>query len=210
MNVPSVGPRVTAPTEVAIMRRVRHSKPASSFKPADFVDIATRSAVDQALSRLVAKGLLRRIGRGLYDLPRVHPLLGPLLPTPDAIRNALEKNGLKLKLQPTGAHAANLLGLTEQVPTRVAFLTDGASRLVQVGNQTIQLRHTTPRNMATAGRISGLFIQALRYLGRMQIEERALEILRKRLTMEDKACLRQDLPLAPVWISEIMRTLSEG
>jgi hypothetical protein len=137
-------------------------------------------------------------------------LLGPLLPTPDTIRVALEKNGLKLKLQLTGAYAANLLGLTEQVPTRVAFLTDGASRLIHVGNQTIQLRQTTPRNMATAGRISGLVIQALRHLGKTQIDGRALEILRKRLTMEDKACLRQDLALAPIWISEIMRALAEG
>jgi len=157
----------------------------------------------------VAKGLLRRIARGLYDVPQTHPLLGPLLPTPDAVKVALENNGLRLKLQPTGAYAANLLGLTEQVPTRVAFLTDGASRVVRVGTQTIQLRQTTPRHMATAGRISGLVIQALRHLGRGEVNDQHLELLRGRLTPEDKACLRQDLPLAPIWIAKIMRTLSE-
>jgi hypothetical protein len=191
------------------MKRVRRAKAASSFKPADFMDLASREAIDQALSRLVAKGVLRRIARGLYDLPRTHPLLGALLPTPDAVKVALENNGLRLKLQPTGAYAANLLGLTEQVPTRVSFLTDGASRIIHVGPQTIQLRQTTPRHMATAGRISGLIIQALRHLGKEQVDGAVLELLRKRLSPEDKACLHQDLPLAPIWIAKIMRTLSE-
>lgn len=203
------GPRITAPTEVAILRRVRHSKPGSAFKPADFMDLASREAIDQGLSRLVAKGILRRVGRGLYDLPQVHPLLGPLLPTPESIRGALENQGLKLTLQPTGAYAANILGLTEQVPTRVAFLTDGPSRTIRFGNQEIHLRHTTPRNMATAGRFSGLLIQALRHLGKDHVDERALEQLRKRLKPEDRNCLRQDLRLAPIWISKIMKALSE-
>ena len=58
-------------------------------------------------------------------------------------------------------------------------------------------------------RISGLVIQALRHLGKEQVDGKILELLQKRLAPEDKACLRQDLPLAPIWIAEIMRTLSE-
>lgn len=203
------GPGVAASTEMAIMRRVRRSKSGYAFKPADFMDLASRDAVDQALSRLVAKGILRRAGRGVYDLPQIHPVLGPLLPTPESIRGAFESYGLKLTLQPTGAYAANILGLTEQVPTRVAFLTNGASRTLQVGDTEIQLRHTTPRNIATAGRISGLVIQALRHLGKDQVDEQAIESLRKRLKPEDKACLLRDLRLAPIWISKIMKVLAE-
>lgn len=65
------------------------------------------------------------------------------MPRTDNIRGALENHGLKLTLQPTGTYAANLLGLTEQVPIRVAFLTDGTSRTIRVGNQEIHPRHTT-------------------------------------------------------------------
>lgn len=202
-------PAPTAPTEVAILRRMRRSKPGSTFKPADFIDLARRAAVDQALKRLVAKGLLRRPGRGLYDLPQIHPILGQLLPTPDTIRIALEKNGFKLSLQPSGAYSANLLGLTEQVPTRVVFLTDGASKTLKVGHQEIILRHTTPKNMKTAGRISGLVIQALRHLGQAQTSADVIEALRQRLTPEDKACLLQDVRLAPAWIASIMQTIAE-
>ncbi len=41
----------------------------------DFLDIGSRSAVDQSLSRLVKKGDLRRVGCGLYDLPRISGIL---------------------------------------------------------------------------------------------------------------------------------------
>jgi hypothetical protein len=46
------------------------------------------------------------------------------------------------------------------VPVKIVFLTDGPSRVVAFGGQQIMLRHTTPRNMATAGLISGTVIQA--------------------------------------------------
>jgi len=209
MDAAVARPKVTAPTERAILRRIRRTRGESTFKPADFLDIASREAVDQALSRLVAKGVLRRIGRGLYDLPKVHPLLGPLLPTPESVRKALENHGKKLRLQPTGAYAANLLGLTEQVPTQVVFLTDGETVKIRVGDMEVQLRHTTPRFMATAGRISGLVIQALRHLGKDQVGPEVVEALRQRLSVQDRACLRQDLRLAPIWIGKILRALGE-
>ena len=107
-----------------------------------------------------------------------------------------------------GAYATNLLGLSGQVPMKLAFLTDGASRTVQIGNQTITLKHTTPRNMATAGRVSGLVIQALRYLKQHNIDAQMLMQLRARMSKEDKAILLSDAPLAPVWIAEIMRAIA--
>jgi|APCry1669188910_1035180.scaffolds.fasta_scaffold26932_1 Family of unknown function (DUF6088) len=199
-----------APSEKAILGRVRRWKSAKSFKPADFIDLMSRDAIDQALSRLVAKGLVRRISRGVYDLPRVHPILGPLLSTPGDIRKALAGKGLGLNIQASGAYAANILGLTEQVPTRIVLLTDGPPRKVQVGAQVIELRQTSPRNMKTAGKISGTVIQALRHLGKDHVDEAALATLRTRLADKDKLCLRQDAGFAPAWIAKIMLQLAEG
>ena len=51
----------------------------------------------------------------------------------------------------------------------MVFLTDGPSRTVKIGTTTIQLRRTTARNMATAGRLSGLLFQALRELGKTHL-----------------------------------------
>ncbi|MES2832898.1 MAG: DUF6088 family protein [Pseudomonadota bacterium] len=195
--------------DAAIHTKLRQAKPGQVFSASDFVNFGGRAAVDKALSRLAASGGLRRIARGLYDVPRTHALLGLLLPAADDIARALADKG-SLRLQPSGAYAANLLGLTEQVPLRLSFLTDGASRTVQVGNQLILLKHTTPRNMATAGRISGLVIQALRHLKQSNVDVQTVACLRARLSAKDKTVLLADVALAPAWIADIMRDIARG
>jgi hypothetical protein len=114
-----------------------------------------------------------------------------------------------LRIQPSGAYAANLLGLSDQVPARIVFLTDGANRTVQVSNQQIVLKRTTPKNMATAGQVSGLVIQALRYIGRDRVNDKIVEKLKKKLTADDRRRLIRDLRYAPAWIGKIFRQLQE-
>lgn len=189
---------------MAVRAQVSASEVGKVFSPADFLHLGSRAAVDKVLSRLAAGGVLRRVARGLYDVPRTHKVLGPLLPSADEIAKAIAGKG-RLRLQPSGAYAANLLGLTEQVPMKLAFLTDGVSRTIHIGNQSILLKHTTPRNMATAGRISGVVIQALRHLKQAHVDDQIVAILKNRLSADDKAMLRADAPLAPVWIANVMR-----
>lgn len=164
--------------------------------------------MDTALHRLVKKGTLRRLARGLYDYPRTDPDLGTLSPTTDAVVKAL-KGRDNILLQPSGAYAANLLGLSEQVPMKIVFLTDGPARRVQLGRQVIILKHTTPRAMATAGRVSGLLIQALRYLGQKHLDDSTVAQLRKRLSEDDKKQLLNDIRYAPAWIAVIMRRVAK-
>lgn len=177
--------------------------------PSDFLDLGSRRAVDLALHRLVKKGILRRLARGLYDYPKTHPMMGTLSPSPDAIAKALAGKD-RIRLQPFGAYAANLLRLSEQVPARIVFLTDGPSRKVKVGRQTIELRRTTPRNMAAAGKTSGLLIQALRYLGRAHVTPDRVQHLRKLLSPRDRQQLLKDLPLAPAWMHPHLRFIAAG
>jgi hypothetical protein len=193
----------------AIRTHIAAAESGRVFSPTDFIHLGSRAAVDKVLSRMSASGELRRIGRGLYDRPRNHPVLGDLLPSADEIARALAGKG-NLRIQPSGAYAANLLGLSEQVPLKLVFLTDGASRTVQIGSQTIVLKHTTPRNMATAGRISGLVIQALRHLKQSNIDDQVMARLRQRLSDDDKAVLLADVASAPAWIADVMRRIAKG
>jgi hypothetical protein len=114
-----------------------------------------------------------------------------------------------LKIQPSGAYAANLLGLSDQVPAKLVFLTDGSHKKIQIGNRSIVLKRITPKNMATAGKISGLVIQALRFVGQENIDDRVIGILKRKLAEKDKQILSADLRYAPAWIEKVVKRLQE-
>ena len=180
----------------------------SVFVPADFLDLGSREAIDIALHRLARKGTIRRLARGVYDFPKQHPVLGPLSPSADSVARALAGRD-RTRLQPAGAYAANALGLSEQVPAKAVFLTDGPSRTVKIGTTTIQLRRTTARNMAAAGRLSGLLIQALRELGKEHVTPERRAHLKRTLPADKRRELIKDIRLAPAWMHPIFRELAE-
>ena len=189
-----------------ILRRIRSHGRGWVFTPNSFTDLGTRRAVDLALMRHRDSGLIRQLARGLYDYPKIDPQFGMLQPTADDIANALAgRDGTRL--QPSGAYAANLLGLSTQVPAKVVFLTDGRARTVQIGPRQIILKHTTPRHMATAGKSSGLIIQALRYLGKRNVDQQTIEQLNRRLDHKDHKQLMRDIRYAPAWVADIVRKL---
>jgi hypothetical protein len=190
-----------------LLSRMYGAGKGSVFTQGGFLDLGSRAAVDKALSRLAQKGTLRRLARGLYDYPRTHPDLGVLAPDPDRVARAIAGK-FATRLQPSGAYATNLLGLSEQVPAKVVFLTDGPSRTVKIGRQEIRLRHTTPRNMAAAGRLSGLVMQAFRHLGQTHITPERIEHLKRTLPAKERQRLLKDLRLAPAWMHPLFRELS--
>ena len=195
-------------TDSKILRRIRSRKRGWVFTPDTFMDLGTRQAVDLALMRHRDSGLIRQLARGLYDYPKIDPQLGMLQPSTDDIASALAGRDAT-RLQPSGAYAANLLGLSTQVPMKVVYLTDGRTRTVQIGKRQIILKHTTPRNMATAGRISGLVIQALRHIGRKSVDQQVITRLGRRLDTDARKQLIKDIRYAPAWIADTIRVLSD-
>jgi len=178
------------------------------FVPAEFYAIGSRQAVDLTLHRLWRAGFIRRLARGVYDYPKEHPVLGLLTPSAETIAKALAGRD-KTRLQRSGVQAANTLGLSDQVPAKAVFLTDGTSRTVRIGTMTIQLRKTTPKNMATAGRLSGLVIQAFKALGREHVTQERVDHLKRILPVEKRRTLLDDLGFAPAWMRSLFIELAE-
>jgi hypothetical protein len=202
------GQKMTKSIDSQVLASIRRHGPGSVFVPADFLKLGSRQAIDITLHRLARKGTIRRLARGVYDFPQQHPLLGPLSPSTDAVAKALAGRD-RTRLQPAGAYAANALGLSEQVPAKAVFLTDGPSRMVKIGRTTIQLRRTTARNMAAAGRLSGLLIQALRELGAHNVTPQRRAHLKRTIPAHQRRQLIKDLPLAPAWMHPIFRELAQ-
>lgn len=115
-----------------ILKRLKRAERDQVFTRSDFLDLGSTDAIGMAIQRLLKEGKLRRVARGLYDLPRTHPLLGELSATSDAIAAAIARRD-GIRLQTTEAAAANLLNLSEQVPARIVYDSDQRRRTVKVG-----------------------------------------------------------------------------
>lgn len=193
--------------EDSIIKRVRRRGRGAVFTPFDFLSVGSRDSVDQGLSRLARKQVLRRVDRGIYCYPQQNDLIGEVAPSVDAVAEALARRD-GAKLLPAGAMAANLLGLSEQVPVRVAYLTSGPKRVARIKNLTITLRPTIAKHLATKHLVSGIVIQALRYLGKENVDRSVVKKLRQRLDGKQGQQLLDDIAYAPAWMASVFREIA--
>jgi hypothetical protein len=190
-----------------VIRRIERAEPGWVFTPFDLLDLGSPYAVGLALTRLLREGRIRRLARGLYDVPRTHERLGALAPAPGAIAHALARRD-GATVQPSEAMAANLLRLSEQVPARAIYETDGPSHTVRIGRLTVELKKRAPRKVRSAAPTSSLVFAALRGLGKSNVNQERIQHLRETLSPADRRKLLQDLPLAPAWMHPHLRFIA--
>ena len=195
--------------DTQLLKRIKSRRRGWVFTPADFSDLGSATAVGKALMRHARAGTIRQLARGLYDFPVESARLGTIPPSDQALAEAL-KGEDTFRLQLSGGHAANALGLSTQVPMRAVFLTDSRSRKVRLGKREIVLKNTSARHMATAGRVTGMVIQALRWIGRRQFDAAMVATLRRNLTDEQQQQLLKDIRYAPAWIKAVMRQVAQS
>ena len=192
-----------------ILDRIRGHDRGKVFTPKDFLDLGSRDAADQSLSRLVRSGEIQRLGRGIYHYPRVNELLGiPIGPDPDEIAEALGRQ-TGTRVLPSGAAAANRLGLSTQVPAKPVYLTDGRTRQVRIGGMVFQIRHAAPKELSAASRTSAMVFQALRHLGRTAIDDQVIARLRRVLSADQRQELLRDSRYTTDWIAAIVRQVAQ-
>ncbi|MFT3749060.1 MAG: DUF6088 family protein [Agriterribacter sp.] len=172
----------------------------------DFHELGTNDAIRKGLSRLTKEKLLVRLGPGIYLFPEYDQELGVLYPSTEEIAEAIARQE-KARIIPTGSQALYKLGLSTQIPMKAVYLTDGMRRTIKLGKRIITFKITTPRKLATKGKISSLVIQALQELGKDQVDNEVISQIKKILVKEDPQLIRHDAKLAPVWIASLLFTL---
>jgi len=169
--------------------------------------LGSRAAVDQALSRLTRRGQLIRAGRGVYLIP-VQTRFGQRSPSIERAIEALAQQRGEV-IVPSGAAAANSLGLTTQVPIRSVYLTSGRSRTLTVGNQSVELRHTPNWQLSLSGKMAGQAVRALAWLGPQEAEG-ALRTLKAKLPSEVLLELVTAAPRFPTWLARTIGKVAHG
>jgi hypothetical protein len=192
----------------SVLDRIRAKGRGKVFASKDFLDLGSREAVDQALSRLAKAGELRRLGRGLYYYPRTNSRLGlELPPDPDEIAAALARR-TGTRVAPSGALAANRLGLTTQVPAKPVYLTDGRTRRIRVGDMVFLIQHVPAKDLPAGSPTSAVVFQALRHVGKDAVDDQVLTRLRRALSAKDRVRLLRDSRYTTGWIADVIRQVA--
>ena len=202
-----------------LLDRVRADGHRKVWTPSDFVDLASRDAVDKALQRLTKAGTLRRIDRGLYDQPGTNKLTQkPNPPDPRSVIDAVGRRD-QTRMLVDGMTAANDVGLTDAVPARIVVHTDARRRSIKLGAVTITFRLTAASKLFWAGRPAMRVVQALHWLrdtlGREGETERVQAKLAKLLLDPThgpplKADLVDGLATLPTWMRLLLKPLIEA
>lgn len=192
-----------------IMKRVRgHGRGTWVCSAKDFLDLGNRAAVDQALSRLQRRGIMRRVRRGLYDWPRSSRVLNRSAPTDVAAGVAAIARRDGIRVMPNGIVAAHGLGLTNAVPAKAEYWTDGASRTVQLGHRTVRLKHMNPNLMKWVDRPAAPVVSALAWLGpTLSSDSVIVDRLRRQLSDQVKQDLVAGAAQLPTWAIPIAKQI---
>lgn len=185
-----------------IMKRIQAKRRGWVFAAKDFLDLGARATIDKVLSRLASQGIIRRLDRGVYDFPKQHPMLGTLSPDTDSLARVAAK--AKAEIFMSGASAANAIGLSTQVPAKVAYMTNGRSCTKKIAGQTLVFKHARIPILAHRPDKVNLALQALSFVGKDSIDEGIIQQCAKALDDSEVTALMSSAPGMPTWLANVI------
>ena len=193
-----------------IKTRIMNSPDGSVFTTVDFADVIENSRVGVILSRLEEDGVIRRVMRGIYDKPVYNDFLKEYIaPSPSLVAEALARN-FGWTIVPCGDTALNILGLSTQVPAAWSYVSDGTYKEYTYDNTTIKFKRTTNKEISKLSYKTALIVQALKALGKDNIDDTIINKLKNDLTDEEKTTALLEAKAATSWIYEFIKQICKG
>lgn len=177
------------------------------LSPKEFLHLASRSAVDQAFSRLAQAGKLLRVARGAYTAP-VSSRFGSRPPVAGKVVQAWAEQSGEIVV-PHGASAANALGLTQQVPIREVYLTSGRTRRLKLGRSEVLVKHAPRWMLALGARPAGAAVRALAWIGPTHASQ-SMATLRLTLADSEWRALASARATLPCWMAQAIGEAAAG
>ncbi len=188
-----------------ILERFRQTRDDEILSAYDFLDLGEYHAVRKALLRLDKAGKIQKVMRGLYYCPRYCKLIDEYeAPSPDNVAKTLARK-YGWTIAPCGATALNQLGLSTQVPAKWSYISDGPYHKFQVGSVTIEFRHRTNREISKISSKTATIIQALKAIGKDNVAEKQLNLLRCQLSDKEKETALKEAQQATVWVYKLIK-----
>ena len=190
-----------------IRSRIDAAQIGSVFVASDFADITETKRISECLVRLSNDNTLKCVMRGVFYKPEYSALLEEYIaPAPDAVAHAIARN-FGWTIIPCGDTALNLLGLSTQVPVVWSYVSDGPYKEYSYDNTTIKYKHTTNKEISKLSPKTSLVIQALRALGKDNIQQETIARIKAETTIAERGAMLTEAQYATAWIYETIKTI---
>ena len=193
-----------------VLQRLENYDNGAVFGMSEFADITDSKTLHMILKRLTEEGKVAKVLRGVYMKPRYSRLLGENVPPRIVdIAEALAQS-YGWNIIPTGATALNMLGLSTQVPANYEFLSDGPYKSYEYDGTAIVFKHTNKNTELTQiSKKSALIIQALKAIGKEEIDIGSIRKIAGALSKEEKEIMLQETKHSTSWVYEKIKMICE-
>ena len=194
----------------AIRARIESLPEDAVFSATDFADIASSDNIRQTFKELCDEGAIERAARGVYYKPRYLDLLDRTVPpSVEKVAEAVAR-ARGWTIVPSGDHALNMLGLDTQVPAVYAYISTGPYTNLRVGPFEVNFKHSTSKNLVGMSKTTLLIIQALKALGRENVDNEVIARIARRLNDDEKSALLEETQRSTAWIRQVVKLIAEG
>ena len=191
-----------------IQERIGNAAEGTVFVSSDFADIADTETIRRNLNRLTQAGVVRRILKGVYEKPEYSEMLKEYVAAdPDAVAKALARS-YHWTIAPCGNTALNLLGLSTQVTAVWSYISDGPYKTYEWNSQRLEFKHRTNKEITGLSDMTALVIQALKTLGKTNVNSKTVQALQARLTDTDKAAMLKEAAQSTDWVYDTIRQIA--
>lgn len=178
------------------------------FSTREVLNCGKRAAIDKCLSRLVKRGEIIRLARGLFKRFDSAPLPSAFLVAyhkamafgrsasvnPVVVARTLELFNGEVR-SALGNNSNNKRQLTQ-----FTYMTTGHSSKFKFGTRTIYLQGVSHRKMHLSKSIVGLIMMAAWYLGKVHCSKKAVMSATSSFNRDDRNTMRQLRPFLPTWL----------
>lgn len=190
-----------------IKKDISNAEVGTVFVPIDFALLTDKKTASVCLTRLETEKIILKIMRGIYYKPEYNDFLGEYVaPEPDAVAHALARN-YGWTIVPCGDTALNLLGLSTQIPAAWVYVSDGTYKEYTYEQTTIKFKRTTNKEISKLSYKTALVVQALKALGKDNVDDSVLTKLKNNLTDSEKQALLTEAKAATSWIYEYIKLI---
>ena len=175
----------------------------------DIIDLGSYDNLRKILERMTKSGILRRLIRGVYEIPKYNKTFNMIAPPSiDEIAKALARN-FNWDIYPSGNYALNILGVSTQIPSKYIYISSGPNRKYEYQGNIIVFKHATLKETNSFSYITNIVIQAFKELGKDNITDDIIKLICQKFSSDEINLICEEAKKTTIWIYQNILRLKE-